>query len=267
MAESLEPCNSAAINPRQTKIQGRSAARGPRKNWTPPQRECPKCQAIWDFEMVKRSFLVILVQPIPAHHPCTDIRPAYPHRHGSQSAGSGSFSVTSASMSSIAGARSSIFNPSSCCQRHGDIRLRRSSSRGDDLFSAKAGQADGCAVAHAGRWSSHRERIEDLLGIDGGRKLTSLFCPTDSSSRRFSCPIRVTPYLRSRSSRSSLIRSVTSGECLAVEQFIGVHLAASASQPRALGVCIAPRHSTWQTLVACWSGQLVFFGKVRTMPL
>ena len=57
-AESREPCNWAAKPPsnKNTRPVGGSWTK---KKLTPPQRECPRCQAIWDFEMVKRSFLVI----------------------------------------------------------------------------------------------------------------------------------------------------------------------------------------------------------------
>ena len=71
-----------------------------KKNWHRHIVYAPNAkQSAWLIRICDYS-LLFLIRTKPAHHPCTDIRPASPARLGFQSAGSRSFSVNSASMSS-----------------------------------------------------------------------------------------------------------------------------------------------------------------------
>ena len=91
---------SWALFHRQIKIHRRSRVHGPRKNSHRHIAYAPNAkQSAWLIRICDYS-LLFLIRTKPAHHPCTDIRPASPARLGFQSAGSGSFSVNSASMSS-----------------------------------------------------------------------------------------------------------------------------------------------------------------------
>ena len=91
---------SWALFHRQIKIHRPSRGHGPRKNWHHHIAYAPNAkQSAWLIRICDYS-LLFLTRTKPAHHPCTDIRPASPARLGFQSAGSGSFSVNSASRSS-----------------------------------------------------------------------------------------------------------------------------------------------------------------------
>ena len=85
---------------RQIKMHRRSRVHGPRKNWHRHIVYAPNAkQSAWLIRICDYS-LLFLTRTKPAHHPCIDIRRASPAQLGFQSAGSGSFSVNSASMSS-----------------------------------------------------------------------------------------------------------------------------------------------------------------------
>ena len=91
---------SRALFHRQIKIHRRSRVHGPRKNSHRHNVYAPNAkQSAWLIRICDYS-LLFLTRTKPAHHPCIDIRRACPARLGFQSAGSGSFSVNSASMSS-----------------------------------------------------------------------------------------------------------------------------------------------------------------------
>ena len=91
---------SRALFHRQIKIHRRSRVHGPRKNSHRRNVYAPNAkQSAWLIRICDYS-LLFLTRTKPAHHPCTDIRRASPVRLGFQSAGSASFSVNSASMSS-----------------------------------------------------------------------------------------------------------------------------------------------------------------------
>ena len=91
---------SRALFHRQIKIHRRSRGHGPRKNSHRHNVYAPNAkQSAWLIRICDYS-LLFLTRTKPAHHPCIDIRQASPARLGFQSAGSGSFSVNSASMSS-----------------------------------------------------------------------------------------------------------------------------------------------------------------------
>ena len=85
---------------RQIKIHRRSRGHAPRKNSHRHNVYAPNAKQFARLIRIRDYSLLFLIRTKPAPHPCTDIRPASLAQRGFQSAGSGSFSVNSASMSS-----------------------------------------------------------------------------------------------------------------------------------------------------------------------
>ena len=99
------------------------------------------------------------------------------------------------------------------------------------------------------------ESGSNLLGIDGGRELTRLFCParqfveafqlSDQGDTVFTLPLFPQFFDQVGDQRVGFT----------VEQFIGMFLAESGVYPASLlplHCCIFPRHSTERILFACW---------------
>ena len=91
---------SRALFHRQIKIHRRSRVHGARKNLHHHNAYAPNAKQFARLIRIRDYSLLFLTHTRPALHPYTDIRPAYLAQHDFQSAGSGSFSVNSASMSS-----------------------------------------------------------------------------------------------------------------------------------------------------------------------
>ena len=172
--ESREPCNLAA-KPPSNKNTSLVEGSWTKKKLTPPHRVCPRCQAIWDFEMVKRSFLVIFSSAhtgTPSMHRYTSGIPS-PARFSIrwQWVFFGNFCLNEFhNWRSVRG----IFNPLHIVKGMW-VSFAEIIESGDDLFPRQLIKLVD-VVLFPPVYGQATKSGPDLLGIDGGRELTGLFC-------------------------------------------------------------------------------------------
>ena len=238
--DNLEPCNLAAKPPsnKNTSLVGGSWTK---KKLTPPHRVCPKCHAIWDFEMEKRSFLVIFSSAhtgTPSMHRYTSGIPS-PARFSIrwQWVFFGNFCLNEFhSWRSVRG----IFNPLHIVKGMW-VSFAEIIESSDDLFPRQLVKLVD-VVLFPPVYGQATQRRPDLLGVDGGRELTRLFCPARQFVESFQLSdkghavfaLSLFPQFFDQVSDQRVRR--------AVQQFIGMLLGSVggvSSQPSAFGIAVS----------------------------